>query len=72
MGRQQGLTDEKLEALGNFETSAALDERERLVLRYAVAMTETPVHVPDGLFAAIAGSLNGAYVPAYNSAGRAV
>ncbi len=58
MGRQQGLTDEKLEALGDFETSAALDEQERLVLRYAAAMTETPVHVPDEMFEALGGEFN--------------
>ena len=58
MGRQQGLTEEKLKALGDFETSAALDERDKLVLRYAAAMTETPVHVPDELCAAIAGKFN--------------
>ncbi len=58
MGRQQGLTDEKLEALGDFETSAALDERERLVLRYAAAMTATPVDVPDELFASIGGAFD--------------
>ena len=58
MGRQQGLTDEKLKALGDFETSPALDERERLVLRYAAAMSATPVHVPDEMFAALGGEFD--------------
>ena len=33
-----------------FETSAAFSELEKLVLRYSVAMTETPVNVGDVLF----------------------
>lgn len=49
MGRQLGLTEEKLKALEGFETSRSLSEREKLVLRYAVAMTRTPVDVSDEL-----------------------
>ena len=44
------MTDEKLEALADYENSAALSEQERTVLRYADAMTATPVEVPDELF----------------------
>lgn len=50
MGRQQGLSEAKLGALAEFEHSAALDDTEKLVLRYAVGMTRTPVEVSDGLF----------------------
>ncbi|MHC4222583.1 MAG: carboxymuconolactone decarboxylase family protein, partial [Planctomycetota bacterium] len=50
MGRDSGVTDEKLEALADYENSAALSEQERTVLRYAHAMTATPVEVPDELF----------------------
>lgn len=50
MGRQQGLTEEKLQALDNFENSSALSDLEKLVLRYAVEMTKTPVDVPQELF----------------------
>ena len=39
--------------LADFEASAAFTDLERLVLRYAVAMTATPVEVPDQLFDAI-------------------
>ena len=54
MGRQKGhFTEEKLAALADFETSPLFDEREKTVLRYALAMTETPVEVPDELFAAL-------------------
>jgi 4-carboxymuconolactone decarboxylase len=44
------MTDEQLLALGDFENSPAFTELEKTVLRYAVAMTQTPVDVPDDLF----------------------
>lgn len=50
MSRKQGVTEEKLMALADFESSTALSELEKLVLRYAVAMTGTPVEVSDDLF----------------------
>ena len=58
MGRQQGLTEAKLSALPDFESSAAYTSLERVVLQYAVAMTETPVKVPDELFAELRGHFN--------------
>lgn len=59
MGRQRGLTDEKLKALSDFENTLALSDLERLILRYAVAMTETPVEVSDNLFDALRRSFSG-------------
>jgi 4-carboxymuconolactone decarboxylase len=53
VGRSQGVTEQQLLDLGTFETSPAFTEVERLVLRYVVAMTQTPVEVPDELFAAL-------------------
>ena len=50
MGRQLGLTDDKLEALQDYEDAAALTGVERLALRYADAMTETPQAVSQELF----------------------
>jgi len=50
VGRQRGLTDEKLKALNDIEASSALSDLEKLGLRYAIAMTETPVAVADELF----------------------
>lgn len=44
------MTEEKLAALAAFESSDALTDEEKLVLRYAVEMTKTPVEVPDALF----------------------
>ena len=51
MSRKQGISEQQLLDLDHFETSPAFSELERLVLRYAALMTETPVEVPDELFA---------------------
>ena len=51
MGRKDGITDQQRRDLAQFETSASFSELEKLVLRYAVAMTETPVDISDDLFA---------------------
>ena len=51
MGRKEGISDQQLLDLASFETSPAFSALEKLVLRYAVAMTETPVEVSDELFA---------------------
>lgn len=40
-------------ALADFESSPALSELEKLVVRYAAAMTWTPVDVSDELFNAL-------------------
>ncbi len=53
MGRKLGVTEQQLLDLADFETSAAFTELEKLVLRYAVAMTQTPVEVSDELFAGL-------------------
>lgn len=52
------MTEQQLVDLADFETSAAFTELEKLVLRYAVAMTRTPVDVPDELFAGLRRQLN--------------
>lgn len=51
MGRKAGVTEEKLRALPYFEESGAFSDLEKLVIRYAVEMTRTPVDVPEELFA---------------------
>ena len=53
MSRKLGVTEQQLLDLAAFETSAAFTEVEKLVLRYAVAMTRTPVEVSDELFAGL-------------------
>jgi alkylhydroperoxidase family enzyme len=51
VGRKQGVTEQQLLDLPHFETSPAFSELEKLFLRYAVGMTQTPVEVSDELFA---------------------
>ena len=51
MSRSEGVSEQQLLDLPHFETSPAFSVLEKLVLRYAVAMTETPVVVSDELFA---------------------
>ena len=45
-------------ALPDFENSDAYSAAEKLVLQYAVAMTRTPVDIPDELFEALAGEFD--------------
>lgn len=51
VGRKQGLTDEELAAVPQFETSTLFNERERAALAYAEAMSRTPVRITDEMFA---------------------
>jgi alkylhydroperoxidase family enzyme len=48
----EGLSQEKLDALGDWPSSEAFDQRERAVLSYTDAMTRT-VQVPDHVFGAV-------------------
>jgi len=58
VGRRQGISEQQLLDLSVFETSAVFSDLEKLVLRYAVAMTQTPVDVSDGLFEELREQLN--------------
>ena len=51
---QNQLAPEKLDALSDFENSTVLTGREKLVLRLALAMTNTPATVPETLFRQLA------------------
>ncbi|HEX5114897.1 MAG TPA: carboxymuconolactone decarboxylase family protein [Pseudonocardiaceae bacterium] len=53
VARQWGLTDAELLALPEYRTSELFDERDRLVLDYATAMSREPVRVTDELVAAL-------------------
>ena len=53
VGRKQGVTEAQLHDLADFETSSEFSELEKLMLRYAEAMTRTPAEVPDELFRAL-------------------
>lgn len=50
VGSREGLSDEELSSIDEFETSNLFDDTDRLVLRYATQMTQTPVEVQDDLF----------------------
>lgn len=45
-------------ALADFENSPELSEVEKLAVAYAAAMTQTPVEVPEELFARLASHFN--------------
>jgi len=49
VARRWGLSDEQLLALPAYTTSSLFNERDKLVLDYAVAISRTPVNVRDQL-----------------------
>jgi len=49
VGRAVGITEAQLMELHRYETSAAFDADERLVLELAVAMAQTPTDIPAAL-----------------------
>src|SRR5262249_35149624 len=53
VGRTMGVTEQQLQDLDHFESSPAFSELEKLVLRYAEAMAQIPVEVPDELYYAL-------------------
>jgi 4-carboxymuconolactone decarboxylase len=53
VARRWGVSDAQLLALPSYRTSPEFNDLERLVLDYAVAMSRTPVDVPDELFASL-------------------
>lgn len=50
MGRQNGITAEQISNLHEYASSQYFSPVERLVLRFADAMTQTPVEVPENIF----------------------
>jgi alkylhydroperoxidase family enzyme len=53
VGRQSGISQEKVENLQDYARSGFFSETEKLVLAYADAMTRTPVEVPDEMFSSL-------------------
>ncbi|MEM9494210.1 MAG: hypothetical protein AAGC55_34005 [Myxococcota bacterium] len=58
MGRDTGVTEAQITGLADYPTSPAFDELERLCLRLADAMCETPAEIDDPLFSALAARLS--------------
>jgi 4-carboxymuconolactone decarboxylase len=50
VARQSGLSDDELKDLIDWRSSERLDEKDKLVLEYADAISATPTDVPDELF----------------------
>jgi alkylhydroperoxidase family enzyme len=50
LSRQEGITERELVDLPRYRESDAFSELDKLVLDYAVAVSRTPVDVPDDLF----------------------
>jgi alkylhydroperoxidase family enzyme len=48
-----GVSEAKLMALADFESSPEFNPLEKLALHYTVAMTATPVQMPEELFRAL-------------------
>ena len=53
VGRAAGVTEAQLHDLPVYTESPAFSALEKLVIEYAVEMTNTPVEVPEALFAAL-------------------
>jgi len=53
VGRKEGITEPQLHNLTRFESSPHFDDREKTVLRLATALTRTPAHVSDELYASL-------------------
>jgi alkylhydroperoxidase family enzyme len=51
VGRASGISTEQIANLNHYKTDFNFSELERLVLEYADGMTQTPVEIPDALFA---------------------
>lgn len=51
MGSELGITSEKIQALGDYDSSPLFNEVERLTLEYADCMTITGLEASDELFA---------------------
>ena len=51
MSRASGISAEQIANLSSYRSDANFSDEERLVLEYADRMTQTPVEVPDALFA---------------------
>jgi len=68
VGRDNGITTEQIANLGNYRTDVNFSALERLVLEYADAITDTPVEVPEALFARLREKFNEAELVELTSA----
>lgn len=59
MSRSHGLTDAELAAVRDHESAEVFSDLDRLVIDYALAMTNTPVEVPHQLFESLQAHFDG-------------
>jgi alkylhydroperoxidase family enzyme len=62
VGREAGISDEKLAVLAGFRTSALFSDAEKAALAYTEQMCRVPVEVPDEVFAALREHFNDAQI----------
>lgn len=53
MGRDKGISENKLDAIDGFRESDLFSAAEKAALAYAEEMCRTPVEVPDAVFEAV-------------------
>ena len=53
MGRQNGISQEKIADLHDYRSSGLFSHTEKLILAYADAMTHTPAKIPETLLAGL-------------------
>lgn len=53
IARRWGMTDEELLALSDYQNAPCFSDVDKLILRYATAISRTPVEVSDELFGAL-------------------
>ena len=51
MGRQNGISQEKIADLHDYRSSSLFSQTEKLILVYADAMTHTPAEIPETILA---------------------
>jgi alkylhydroperoxidase family enzyme len=62
VGREQGISDEQLAELAEFERSANFEPREKAILRYTEGVTSTPAEVPESVFETLKQYFNNAQI----------
>jgi alkylhydroperoxidase family enzyme len=68
VGRRGGITEAQLRALDDYERAGAFTEAQLEALRYADAITATPVEVPDAVFASLRARYDDAQIVELTSA----
>jgi alkylhydroperoxidase family enzyme len=68
VSRASGISAEQIANLSSYRSDANFSDEERLVLEYSDRMTQTPVEVPDALFARLREKFNEAALVELTSA----